>query len=230
MSKPLRPFWITPTSDLSSLPAWNSDLDFHPVVCCTASRRVLGSDAADNSYVQGAGDDSESWAHGLTPPIFWRHQQLLLRTAEEELPDLINDLMMTDLHNSTRNENMTPISPLNTIYLASLPAATHANGFDAAILCTTTTPPALVENPELSEPPSNHLHLHCSPGKLGSRALRTELARLTPFLATRLPLARRSPPRILFACATGRDLAVGVALVVLCLFFTDDRQLSFSLL
>lgn len=28
------------------------------------------------SYVPGAGDDEESWAQGLTPALFWQHQQV----------------------------------------------------------------------------------------------------------------------------------------------------------
>lgn len=28
------------------------------------------------SYVPGAGDDEESWAQGLTPALFWKHQQV----------------------------------------------------------------------------------------------------------------------------------------------------------
>ena len=28
------------------------------------------------SYIPGAGDDEESWAQGLTPALFWKHQQV----------------------------------------------------------------------------------------------------------------------------------------------------------
>ena len=34
------------------------------------------------SYVPGAGDDEESWAKGLTPALFWQHQQV---SAKHEL-------------------------------------------------------------------------------------------------------------------------------------------------
>lgn len=30
------------------------------------------------SYVQGAGDDEEAWAHGLTPALFWKHRHEIL--------------------------------------------------------------------------------------------------------------------------------------------------------
>eukprot|EP00276_Gloeochaete_wittrockiana_P005470 CAMPEP_0184647478 /NCGR_PEP_ID=MMETSP0308-20130426/4423_1 /TAXON_ID=38269 /ORGANISM="Gloeochaete witrockiana, Strain SAG 46.84" /LENGTH=305 /DNA_ID=CAMNT_0027078485 /DNA_START=626 /DNA_END=1543 /DNA_ORIENTATION=+ len=35
-------------------------------------------------YIQGAGDDEESWAQGLTPELFWTHKHELLRGPVEE--------------------------------------------------------------------------------------------------------------------------------------------------
>lgn len=36
--------------------------DFHPVICCTSSRRVVGGEMSEGGYIQGAGDDTENWA------------------------------------------------------------------------------------------------------------------------------------------------------------------------
>ena len=36
------------------------------------------------TYVQGAGDDQEAWARGLTPALFWRHARTLLDAAPLE--------------------------------------------------------------------------------------------------------------------------------------------------
>lgn len=71
------------------------------------------------------------------------------------------------------------------------------------------------------------LHLHCGTGKLGSRDLRKELGKVTALITARVGAAK-TRPAILFACPSGRDLAVGVALTVLCLFF--DREGEFFLL
>lgn len=59
ISKPLRPIWVTPESDLESMELSSSD--FHPIICCTASRRVSGTEVAEGGYIQGAGDDTENW-------------------------------------------------------------------------------------------------------------------------------------------------------------------------
>ncbi|KAH6686348.1 initiator tRNA phosphoribosyl transferase [Plectosphaerella plurivora] len=103
ISKPLRPFWVTPDSDLSAFEGSVIFEDYHPIVCCTASLRVaggelttMGSSARDGGsyvYVQGAGDDTENWACGLTAEIWWANVEKLLATEEAELPELIAELL-----------------------------------------------------------------------------------------------------------------------------------------
>ena len=60
---------------------------------CSASKRVHGAEISAGGYIQGAGDDSESWALGLTPPLFWAHKDELLRRNEEDIPGLIAELL-----------------------------------------------------------------------------------------------------------------------------------------
>ncbi|RCI16588.1 hypothetical protein L249_2009 [Ophiocordyceps polyrhachis-furcata BCC 54312] len=99
LSKPLRPFWIGNGSVLpeGGVPIFEL---YRPVVCCTASRYLAddrhgeeGDDEEeDEGYVQGAADDAENWALGLTPSIFWHHVNDLLAANEEDLPPLIKRL------------------------------------------------------------------------------------------------------------------------------------------
>jgi hypothetical protein len=37
----------------------------------------------DSTYVQGGGDDHESWSLGLTPALFWRHQDEILEYSDD---------------------------------------------------------------------------------------------------------------------------------------------------
>ncbi|KAL7805583.1 tRNA A64-2'-O-ribosylphosphate transferase [Trichoderma aethiopicum] len=111
LTKPLRPLWITQDSTLPPPPP-DSDADdddetgdeeeedrgvifqdYRPVICCTASRRVVGSEVDEGGYIQGAADDTENWAMGLTPDVFWANAQTLLSASEAELPDLIVKLV-----------------------------------------------------------------------------------------------------------------------------------------
>eukprot|EP01028_Stygiella_incarcerata_P013946 TRINITY_DN868_c0_g1_i8.p1 TRINITY_DN868_c0_g1~~TRINITY_DN868_c0_g1_i8.p1 ORF type:complete len:472 (-),score=116.37 TRINITY_DN868_c0_g1_i8:1929-3296(-) len=51
---------------------------FVPVICCSASDPDHPKRSTSFTYIQGAADDPESWAHGLTPELFWTHHDELL--------------------------------------------------------------------------------------------------------------------------------------------------------
>ncbi|KIJ26618.1 hypothetical protein M422DRAFT_191977 [Sphaerobolus stellatus SS14] len=93
LQKPLRPIWITP--DTSTLPSL-TDIDFFPVLCVSTSKLVhegLERRTAGFTYVQGSGDDHESWSQKLTPDLYWQHKSLLLSCARSDLSDLIHTLV-----------------------------------------------------------------------------------------------------------------------------------------
>lgn len=84
-------------------------LGFIPLVCLSASlpvaagtRSFVEADETDEergecyvsgtkfparrcgfSYIQGAGDDQEAWAHGITPEVFWEHRCEILTFARD---------------------------------------------------------------------------------------------------------------------------------------------------
>ncbi len=213
------PLWITPSSMSTHdiIPSTN----YHPIICCTASRRVLGAEMTEDGYIQGAGDDSEGWSNGLTPTLFWRHSEQLLAAVEDDIPDLIEGLIATDQNHNATESNAVKIGSTR-LYIGTLPSAEQAEQYDGIITCSNTLPSD--PNQETKDNRGMRtLDLPCGDGKLGSRALRSQLPRIPPFIAS-LPTSS-SPPKILFACPTGRDLSVGVALAVLCLFFDDDCKL-----
>ncbi|KAI1363461.1 initiator tRNA phosphoribosyl transferase [Xylaria arbuscula] len=101
--KPLRPIWVTQDSQFifsSSSSSTETETtifeDFHPVICCTSSRRVrAGGEMSEGGYIQGAGDDTENWAPlGLTAPLFWDNADALLATPEPELPALVREIVV----------------------------------------------------------------------------------------------------------------------------------------
>ncbi|TQS32253.1 hypothetical protein Golomagni_07439, partial [Golovinomyces magnicellulatus] len=107
LTKPLRPFWVTQESDISNT-SQSIFEQYTPIVCCTASRRVVGSEMEEGGYIQGAADDTENWAHGLTAPIFWSNIDKLMETSEPELPDVIKDLVENTTATDTVVTRLTP--------------------------------------------------------------------------------------------------------------------------
>ena len=222
VSKPLRPFWITPDSHLS--PTTTVFEDFHPVICCTVSRRVSGGELSEGGYIQGAGDDTENWAYGLTPPVFWANGQLLLSTSEENMPELIETLVH---QNSAVYGGVRCVKPTTSIFVGSLSAVpTIADTPTITLLSKITEESTWLVT-------KTNLEVGLGPHKLGSRSLRTALPTIVGFAENVLLQAdtEASPgtaPSIIVGCESGRDLAIGVALALLCLFFDDGGGLQKS--
>ncbi|KAE9374593.1 tRNA a64-2'-o-ribosylphosphate transferas-like protein [Stipitochalara longipes BDJ] len=223
--KPLRPIWVTPESHVT--PTSSIFEDFHPVICCTVSRRVAGGELSECGYIQGAGDDTENWAHGLSPPVFWANREVLLSTPEAELPDVIETLVARVAAAGTAEGQMRCLKPTSCLFIASI-----------ADLPVNDMPPATFRIVLLSkiteestwQTSSTQLDIGIGPHKLGSRNLRTALPFIVAFfrksLASRKTEAGQEDwTRILIACETGKDLSFGVALALLCLFFDDHGKL-----
>lgn len=174
----------------------------------------------DEGYIQGAGDDSESWSYGLTSAVYWKNKGQLLSASKEDIASLIQELMLSEKKQDEDKNIHSILPPLEILYIARLVAAARVENYDGVVICDDKSEGTADD----SERPKhgNLLSLKCGPGKLGSRALRAELSRVPAFIVA--ITSRISSPRILFSCATGTDLSVGVALVVLCLFFNDDCQ------
>ncbi|MCJ1416076.1 hypothetical protein MMC32_002411 [Xylographa parallela] len=225
LQRPLRVAWVTQAS-LQTSPSskCRRNLAYHSVICCTASRQEASSGTWTDGYIQGAGDDSEGWSSGLTPAAFWQNSALLLSGSHEESG--IFEL----LTKSRAQESMLPsasqaaaIYPGNSkwpLFIGRLEAVQTCSStdLDGIITCDedNSTAPGTIKG--IRRPP--FLRLETQTGKLGSRTLRDQLPQLKPFMEMIASQTRH--PRLLFACSTGRDLSVGMALTILCLYFDND--------
>ncbi len=215
LKKPVRPFWVTPETFSSNLlPEFSH---YIPVICCTASRRVEGAEASENGYIQGAGDDNEAWSCGLTPHVYWQHQEQLMSTDEEELPGLIQKFLKVEGAKSESNAAVL-VAPAKKIYIGMSNAGPQEE-FDGIIICTNQ---ATKKEPEGVETLGHVLRLHCGSGKLGSRALRAKMPHVRAFVSSLA--ARNDFAKILIGCPNGNDLSVGVALALLCLYCDDEGK------
>lgn len=196
--------------------------DSHPVICCTASRRVEGTEASEHGYIQGAGDDSEGWAKGLTPAIFWRYRDRIMNTIETDLPNTITDLIILE-RGSAGFEKPVLVASTQSVYICKYDGIQDlpVEEFDAVVLCVPDFIDGGMSDSEANE--SKHiLRLHCGVGKLGSRDLRNQLPQIHKFVTD--TVNTKHSPKMLFVCPTGTDLSVGVALAALCLFFDANGE------
>lgn len=220
LKRPIRLTWsVNGCVDREGLDVFDSEKtdplqDCHTLVLCSASRRVRGAEASEGGYIQGAGDDSEAWAHGLTSKAFWRYRQELMESPEAELPVLIEKLLGRENANHGAQGVMAKIIPTSNLYIGVGPAGT-IDSFDLVINCqgdgASTTATSKVRN------------LKCRTGKLGSKDLRDKLPAICDTVQQRLLNKRQS--QILVTCTTGTDLSAGVVAALLCLFFDDEGGL-----
>ena len=160
---------------------------------------------SEGGYIQGAGDDSEGWAHGLTPPVFWKNKATLFGTDEDDLPGVISDLMANAGQGIAQRATL--ISPTRNLYISPTDGV---NAYDLMIDCHGD--PA-VESPK-------RLNLGCRRSKLGSRDLRQALAKVQDFV--RAHLTTDPSPSLLVTCESGKDLSAGTLLAIICLFYGDN--------
>ena len=222
LTKPLRPFWITRDSSFGGGdPVATVFDDYRPVVCCTASRRVVGSEVDEGGYVQGAGDDTENWACGLTPPVFWDHADVLLDAPEAELPGLIASFV--EQHRAARKDDGMRKQVTPHIYVASLPLVLDtvtSSGCRIVLVQEPSQKEAWVKSP-------THMEAGLGKNKAASRNLRLALHEICTFASRHLASAAsagNSDGRIIVACDSGKDLSIGAALAMSCYLFDDQSQ------
>ncbi|KAF4950375.1 hypothetical protein FSARC_13209 [Fusarium sarcochroum] len=217
LTKPLRPFWVTPDSSLPSAEETASIFDhFRPVICCTASRRVIGSEMDEGGYIQGAADDTETWAHDLTAPLFWENIDELLETSEAELPDLISRLV--NEHATSKKDEGPRIQLTPHISVCALPLPAAPTECRIAITQDTTPKDSWTQS-------KTYMQAGLGKNKIASRNLRTSLPEICDFAANYLAsITEPDQQQIIVACESGRDLSVGVTLAISCYLFDDEGR------
>ncbi|RCK58090.1 tRNA A64-2'-O-ribosylphosphate transferase [Candida viswanathii] len=209
LEKPLVPSWYYPSCKAQTI-----DSTVYNVCCVSASTKVdvhmqvrVGNGVSFD-YVQGSADDHELWAPPhLTPDVFWEicHGGYITM-GDSQLEDTINSYKP-------------PGSTLETFTLRDT-GITIGKIESDALFSQLATPTAIVfhEQHTIADIPEGKsiLHYKISSNKKGANALRTVL----PELPLDLPCT--------ILCDSGRDISVGIALILLCLHFDLDWKRTTS--
>lgn len=243
---PLRPFWITPST--TSFPFFSSPVSdgFLPVICVSASKQVdQGTErrASGFAYIQGSGDDHELWGMGLTPELFWAHNDALLSANRSELSELVAKLVkQPTISNSSSLSNylLIPISKVSgklaMCWSSDIPLLDGGVEFDSkenGPSTSTTAYIVLTSHPSSTTPRNNvnclYIPLHHERKKKGDAPylFTTILPSSLAFIKSRLRLLTVKSVCIAIPKndSDARDVAVGIMLVVLQLLFDDHGEL-----
>jgi tRNA A64-2'-O-ribosylphosphate transferase len=221
LSKPLRPIWRTQDDGLPE-EGMRGDGEFYPVICCTSSRRVVGTEMSEGGYIQGAGDDTENWAHGLTAEIWWKHADELLATAEGYLTGFIEGLVAKASEDGGGSGSVRRLT--DVLYVSALPVEEQSPRTCLIKLLPPTT------GRETWVKSKVEMQVGIGKSKTAARNLRHALPMICEFvkefLDSNIANSEEEPkPRVIVACETGKDLSVGVALGLDCWCFDDDGRL-----
>ncbi|KAK1599773.1 tRNA A64-2'-O-ribosylphosphate transferase [Colletotrichum navitas] len=224
LAKPLRSFWVTQETQLSPAAAGGAVFDdYHPVICCTASRRVAGAEMSEAGYIQGAGDDTENWALGLTAELFWENADALLSAPEADLPDAVAALVAERKRNAPRGVPAKRVAP--RILVRPLPLDDDDDDDDAPAdaeapaACRVALTQDVTPRDSWTKSPSR-MEAGLGKHKVASRNLRQALPDICAFVARYLGAHRDAD--VVIACESGRDLSIGAALAVYCWCFDQD--------
>lgn len=245
LSKPLRPFWVTPDTHLGP-PSEREAIfdDYRPVVCCTASSKSSSELSSFEGYVQGAADDTEHWAMGLTAPLFWANSELLLSTPESDLPGLIAKLLEEE---KEKGGERGKIRVARGIYVCASPLEQPGEGECQVVFLENKVTPReeWIKSPKrmeigLGNPKQTSKNLRSALPEISAFAERHFGLQSTP--ATSSPSSntqdsgaqkdeaqrQQDDRRIVVACTTGKDLSMATALALNCRLLTPDDELLAS--
>lgn len=231
-AKPIVPLWIYPDGPQQV----RSSPEYFLLACLTASAKTRPLDwTYPASYVQGAGDDHELWmpltlARGKLDPTTWwttvcteKRQDLQVvagsrinwEISELEFERRVNDIVGAGIE-APREINATAIGK-SGFYLGSISGSVSYKlvtsefpGLHTIVVLLKTA--KVTKIPDTSEPEGQPpdspevYHYALENSKKGARGLRAALPEIMEHI--------RNPAMIL--CDTGRDLAAGVLLALIC--------------
>ncbi|ORX56180.1 initiator tRNA phosphoribosyl transferase [Hesseltinella vesiculosa] len=224
LQKPLRPFWLTPESNLS-FPI--ECMDVYPVICVSASQFIQdgGCQGRDGYlYVQGSADDQEAWSLGLTARLFWQHHSPILQQAST-CAEVVQELMARDRQERQlvqhKGEQSVDSEAWHFIEGTTLAVGDKSavlnwtQHFDAAIQCCVDGASASNKDVVIS----HWLDLSIPEGKKGQHVLEKAIPDALAFAKPYLQQGKR----VLVFSVDGKDRAVGVALALFVNNYDDQN-------
>lgn len=229
LDKPLRPVWITEhtfADNIQMQQLGELAKKYCLIVCLSCGFKLHNPNdtAIDFTYSCGAGDDDESWARGLTPDVFWKKRNSILKiSTNKQLEEFIDQIVHTSKDEDP--DSYDSKCHFHAIGKTGISIGTRRAGkppecwkyFDAILNVSMLEYEELASETRL--PKSRfYLQLPVDEGKRDKTELERWLAVAITFICWHLALRRR----VLVHCAQGRDRSVAVVLAVVVLFCNGD--------
>ena len=158
----------------------------------------------------------------------------MVDTSEEELQGRIREVMEREKRKQGGGFQRVAVGKQGGFWVGKTGdlKSLELGEFDGLVLCNGMSPGVETvrqspsEGSEVAEEMRKAvmLELGCPSGKYGNKMLREKLQLLKPFIERACTLGKA--PKLLFVCETGKDLCIGVALVVNSLYYDDEGELA----
>lgn len=250
----LRPFWIYPGSDLleSSRDVFTGELvnqawsvpeesKIIPVILCTVSYQAQdGVDKRNGfTYHQGAADDHELWSNGLEPDVYWKHIDTFrhLQGSNEDMEQLVDMVVKEEQERKCSQKDLSSVSHAfenmdgitKEVQLALVIDGLTINkalyeelklSFSKVIILSET-----VSQSDDIEDQSTFIKIYPlrSGSKKSSKELRAKLIEIDQEVHS---VIYNTDKPILVCCNTGKDMSIGVLLMILSKYYTQDWKLA----
>jgi tRNA A64-2'-O-ribosylphosphate transferase len=243
LTKPLKVVWLNhrgemyPSNVCVDANAMTSDLDlddFFLVTCWNPSQYKSQDYKAKKSHIEwidcpgyfytpGAADDHESWAHQLTPRLFWEHHATLLRPyqSDDQVDRQIHDIVWREKSNAlnaAQDDIRQPaiscdrIGSLN-LWVGSRRAGKPPQCWDSFDAILNVTNESYFGHGLPQKSSKFYLQLPVEEGKRD----KTELEKWMPVGLVFVIFHLQRGHRILVHCAQGKDRSVAVVIIFICL-------------
>eukprot|EP01080_Neovahlkampfia_damariscottae_P010975 gene10975-3682_t len=206
MQKPMKCFFVSPVHQFKEFEEDVSNLNFHPLILICASDPSFDEKTFSWRYIQGAGDDHQTWGKGLTPELFWKFEDEILED-EEFISEIIDEKNAKGAADKLQN------------YVKKLTQIGNTNLFIGSSICEIPSEYATIfccikpENkPEIS------LYVEISDSKK-NKSLENNLNFAMEFIKEHIKSSK-----IAIICSTGNNESVCVACAALALFYNEKNN------
>lgn len=228
LTKPLRPFWITPQDN--NLNGMNTD-EYYSIVCLNASQHCPNRIYMDSFwYTSGAADDEQEWARHLTPELFWKHANDLLKDGmTDDDTDVAIDAIVSQYSEHDNTELLATTLFFDRIGETNIALGSRRAGrppecwkhFDAILNVTD------MEYDNIHDSCHENRYYLQLPVKEGKRD-KSELEHWMAVGIVFCMLHAQQGKRTLIHCAQGKDRSVAVCMAVVVLFCKSTFPLQWK--
>ena len=214
LKKPMKCFFVSPLQKYERFDEDVSNLNFHPIILLSASDPSFDEKTFSWRYIQGAGDDHQTWGKGLTPQLFWKFENEILED-EDFIDEIIDEKNAKGSADKLQN------------FVMKLTQIGKSNIFIGSSFCDISDEYSTIfASIKPEKKPKSSIYVEISDSKK-NKSLEKNLKLALDFIEENL----KCDKKIAIICSTGNNESVCIACAALISFYDDKcKKISIQIL